>query len=753
MERRNDQFEIIFDDIRAFLPRMIDACIQMERRLYGELNSESWREFGEIVEGIDDLYKTLSTIQKEFEHNEQYSLWASEIGRLKINTSDYFQLLNACMDVEDYVGASDILRYEFVPLFEKLSNVIGHSESERLQRFQANMNLIQHKFPSVYKTLHNNANQYIQCQHVYTSKGIPNLGVTGENGQTALMYSSYNPIDEADRWSESLRSKMEGKSDIFIYGFGLGYHIASHARNYPDHRLYVYEPNIHVLLAALYVIDLQMLLEHWNIVDFYVGSSKQEVDEMIYRYLKFMKGEAEIVTLPSYYRLFPTALEQFSADSQRLILNYHSAIRVYDKFGWEWLTNSIYNLPSTLYSPSISQLQDRFEGLTAVVIGAGPSLAKDIEWVKKLHHSALIIAAGTTIQSLLHFGVEPHLIVSMDGSEKNYEAFQGLSIQHIPLLYTPTVQYRIIDEMKDRLLHVHFSNDLVTKNLMQIDDRDPVFPPNHSVTGTAIRFASYIGCKEIVLVGQDLSYPSNELYAPGARHFSTSFINQMMENAELTVENVQGNLNRTDYSMKGTLSDIEELISLYPSVKFINTSQVGAKIKGTGGELLEDVVTRLEKKDSQLNEFLQGLQQLDGYEQERVHNVYDRLKQMQGQLQTCSEQLERIVQQINAAEKQSRLNPNKCIAAFQSIDRDWKAVIAGEPFKTFFHNLFRNALNDFERDLPELTNENNLIRKSKLANTILKPLVTKFVERIPDISEVVDEGVRRLDAKKLQVNA
>ena len=68
--------------------------------------------------------------------------------------------------------------------------------------------------------------------------------------------------------------------------------------------------------------------------------------------------------------------------------------------------------------------------------------------LKKLKKHALIIAAGSSTQALLKNGITPHLIISMDGSEPNYRAFKNLNLKGVPLLFSPIIKYKILDEVE-----------------------------------------------------------------------------------------------------------------------------------------------------------------------------------------------------------------------------------------------------------------------------------------------------------------
>ncbi|WP_162848597.1 6-hydroxymethylpterin diphosphokinase MptE-like protein [Paenibacillus nanensis] len=748
MDQRVMEVEDTLDQVREFMPKLIQACDSVEQLLYKPVTESTWQQFGEIVEGMDDLYRTLNAIYSETNTIKSYKALAISIEQTVLALSENFQLLNNCMDDDNYTGASDIIRFELIPLFQQLTCILGDERTVVEQRFYRNMTFLKSAFPDVYKVLENekqdNSNYQITCSH----NGCPNIGMVDDNDRLIYLYSQYDPVSEAERWSMKISANAGEKTYVLMYGLGLGYHAEAYSKAFPEHRLTIYEPDKHLLLTAMQRIDLRKLFDRLNIDHFVVGNEAVQRKRLFYRFLRYMKGTPDIVAVPLYYRINKSDMEQFSSDAQTTILHYQGEVQIYDKFGWEWMTNSVYNMGATLVSPSILGLKNKFEGLPAVIVGAGPSLAEDIEVLRKLKDHALIIAAGTTIQSMLHFGIEPHLIVSMDGSEANYRAFKNLNINHIPLLYTPMVKYKIIDDHPDLLLNVHFTNDFVTKYLMDLDGTDPVFPPNNSVSGTAIQAAIYMGCKEIIFTGQDFSYPGGDLYAPGARHFSKEESNSIVSRSELYIENVQGEQNRTTYSMKSTLADIENLLSHYtPDIRFVNTSKQGAKIKHTEWESLQHVWERYNEKHVNPDFFVREMEKIEKHPGERVAEIRARFKKLPNEIKECRDLLKDIEKLIETTVVTSRQNQEKCRKAFVAIDTKWKQVVASVPFKALFFTLFKNLLHQFERDLPELFEETNWIRKSELAQEIMKPLIQEMLSRMPELLSIVEEGLRRVEAR------
>src|SRR5690606_2626315 len=80
----------------------------------------------------------------------------------------------------------------------------------------------------------------------------------------------------------------------------------------------------------------------------------------------------------------------------------------------------------------------------------------------------------------------------------------------------------------------------------------------------------------------------NQYYSKGAKHLDQNQLEVVVHTSSLSVENVSGGMNTTNLSMISALEDTEQLIQELDDIKFINTSSLGAKIKGADFMRIED---------------------------------------------------------------------------------------------------------------------------------------------------------------------
>ncbi|GGG84507.1 motility associated factor glycosyltransferase family protein [Paenibacillus radicis (ex Gao et al. 2016)] len=737
--------------IRKFMPQLADASLEVSKLLFEPLDEQGWLQFADVVEGIDDLYRTLSEMQERHKESNNFDPLKDCIAQSLQSIAKHFGSMNQYMDIDDHGSAGDIIRYELIPVFRRLALALGDSNDVNRQRFQTNMKFLEKKYPNIYNQIKEETKGTVY-QLSYANNGSPIAYLLNEQAEPVYLNSQFNPENEAAYWADTLREHVDKKSKIIFYGLGLGYEVERYAQIYPNHVLFIYEPDINALLMMMGCVNLQRLFSRLSVIHFIVGHSKSAVDELMDSFHRFSYGEAEIVALPFYLKSRKVEIDQFAGKVRSSITKDANFIYNYKLNGFNWAKNIMYNFSNIIATPSIAGLKNRLSGMTAVIVGAGPSLESDIEQLRQLKKHAIIIAAGTTTQSLLHYGIEPHLIVSIDGSEANYRAFQHLDIRHIPFVFSPMLNYSIADDRGELSAHLFLKSDITANHFMSLTNDDPIFSTTHSVTGTAIQTAIYMGCEEIVFAGQDLSYYNYKLYAQGAKHVTEEQVKAEVDSANLLVENVKGTVNRTHSGLRQTLEDIENLISTYTSTRFINTTAMGAVIKHTVWESMESVVLRLQNREVSSHVLINEMKALKRHEEKRITALNNELIELPEQMRNCQRGLKKVKDQINSLSRLSKTNEQECMKVIHSIDQDWEVITNSSPFKGLFLKANRGEMKIFEASLSRLILSTTLQQQVDFYLDCMMPLIAAMLNLSNDLSNVIAESRARMDKTLQKLN-
>lgn len=185
-----------------------------------------------------------------------------------------------------------------------------------------------------------------------------------------------------------------------------------------------------------------------------------------------------------------------------------------------WENNYRKNLPRLSKTVGVKKLFNRFKGLPAVLVGAGPSLDKNVHFLPHIKGKAVIISCDAALKVLQRHSVMPDIVVNLDPQQTVLNFFDGVETRNLTLV-APTIAFpQLCDEWRGNLFFYNkHAPDIPA--LAQISARHAdigALTPGGTVLSIAFDLAFKMGADPIAFIGQDLSYPSRNAYASGT-HF------------------------------------------------------------------------------------------------------------------------------------------------------------------------------------------------------------------------------------------
>jgi hypothetical protein len=438
--------------------------------------------------------------------------------------------------------------------------------------------------------------------------GLPTASATDEQGRRVYLHSRHDPAAEAERLVANIR--LEGYHCFVLNGLGLGYHLkALHKRTRGEALLLVTEPSLDVLAAALFSVDLSEVLDS----DRCVFLTRLDKD-YVYRRLEphgttIMLG-TQFVSHPPSERLagaFQQAARAAMADyityARMCLVTVVANSRITCR-------NVACNLPTYLSTPPIDTLRGRFAGYPAIIVSAGPSLARNIDRLAALQDRAILVAVQTTLKPLLARGIRPHFVTSLDFHEVSKNFFEGLSaeaVADVHLVAEPKATWHVIDTYRAyggmiSLLDNSFARQCVGDDLAARDG----LRAGATVAHLAFYLAEYMGCDPILFVGQDLGYSDNTYYTPGVaihetwrpelNRFNTIEMKEWeriarSRNILRKIRDIHGQEIYTDEQMFTYLQQFEKDFAASPA-RLIDATEGGARKAGTTVMTLTDAAAQ-----------------------------------------------------------------------------------------------------------------------------------------------------------------
>ncbi|MDN4066443.1 DUF115 domain-containing protein [Paenibacillus vini] len=610
----------------------------------------------------------------------------------------------------------------------------------------SNLKLISEKYSHVYNLLQSQVDMELEKKLVMDN-GLGNVVFFPGTSEEFYLYEREDTLFEFASWIQSLEPQFLQHDHVLLFGLGLGYHLRLLLEHYPNKWVYVYEPNINMFITSLKSENFFGLLDHPNVKALAVGSSLEQKRQLIYPICSLAQGSCAFTGIPSYTNQLAREIQCFKDEIPSLVEEYKVNQNTLIQFKDVWMRNRLNHLVTNLITPSLSKMKGVFSGLSAVIVGSGPSLQLDIDSIAKLKDRCFIIAAGSSVQALLHKGVSPHVVVTVDGGDVMENIFLTPESLNIPMIYTPTTNYNVTDKVNALKVHAFTDTDPITNYFMGEEDDTPVFRSLASVTGVSIQAAIYLGCELIIFAGQDFSFPQEKHYSEGVNHIESQHAQATVASASLFVENVNEGWNRTTLPYKVLQKKVEEVISWYPGVRFINTSKIGAKIVGTEWVTIEQLDQILDPSLKSSSESIQNeLINVDfSINSLRTKQIVTRLSNISDEFQSVSQGLRDIKNQLRKLPELSRRNPIRCSNSMATIEEMWSSIVNSKSFNILIEPLIPAELQFFDNHLSLIVEEQNIIQKSKYFEMYLGKLVEEIIAAIQKLEALLIDAIHRVN--------
>ncbi|WP_019153836.1 motility associated factor glycosyltransferase family protein [Robertmurraya massiliosenegalensis] len=382
------------------------------------------------------------------------------------------------------------------------------------------------------------------------------------------IYSKYDPIKDAKKFIES--QIEDNVKEYYLFGFGLGYHALALIALEPDKPIYIVESDMNMLRMALDRIDLRKLLSRSNI--------KFITHQNLHEYIHSYDDSTSKLIIPGAW------LNALSKDHplKELLQDIKMKKITYERFSQRMKENFQHNIKQ--YDLDFDVFIEKFSGLKAVLVSAGPSLEDNIGYLKQLKDRYFIFSVGSALRVLLNSGVIPNAVIVTDPQDALFDQLSGLNWMG-PLVFLPTANSRAVEAHKG-LKVIAFQNGYLLSEKYVRSRNLSLVETGGSVATTGLDLLIRMGFTEIVFFGQDLAMPNMQSHAEGSN--SKSKIVTDLNLIEVIAND--GTVVKTKNNLNLYRKWIEKKIKETPMVAYKNTAYQGAKITGAPYVAAEDII-------------------------------------------------------------------------------------------------------------------------------------------------------------------
>lgn len=457
-----------------------------------------------------------------------------------------------------------------------------------------NLNFLTERFPLLWQAIKPLEGKVFPSIEVITARnGGPTLKVEN-NGRTLYLHSSYNPEAEAERYIAQFTG-VDQYHHVFFFGVGLGYHIEAFMRKFPNIEYTIYEPVPEILSTYLSTRSLTVLPTK-QLKNFYVEASPANRPLLLKDFIDFTDGNVLFIALPSYEQAFPELTKAFIDSFQKMLATKRTNLQATTAYQWKWTLNSIRNFKYLLETPNILREKNRFKGMPALIVAAGPSLMDEIENIRRIKEKGLayIFSAGSGLVPLLNNGIYPDAATSYDPNNFDgvYKQVFAKKITSIPLIFGSTVGISL-QKYPGPMAHMINSLDTVAPYYLRLKNGEEMQTFNDSTTISVVlvQLLKFLGFNPLIFVGQNLAFRGEYRYAGGIPYYKPE-LNDYWRKKAIPVESVDGENIYTTEDYNRMRNELQRVIASFREGEFINTTKGGAKIEGTTFTPLAEVIAQ-----------------------------------------------------------------------------------------------------------------------------------------------------------------
>ncbi|WP_099190212.1 motility associated factor glycosyltransferase family protein [Tepidibacter mesophilus] len=407
--------------------------------------------------------------------------------------------------------------------------------------------------------------------------------------KTRYINSKYSPKKEAYRFIENI-GEYNGESVFVIFGMGPGYHILKLFDLLTENnKIIIIEPSIEVFKKAISINDFTKLIKSKNIY-FCIGMDINKVKKAFKDFVSVNDlSNISFLTFSQCDKIYEKFYLETVKELKYSVIYNKVEANTTNYFSYEFNQNLFENIDSITHGNEIQKLKDIFAEKPAIIVSAGPSLDKNIKYLKKAQDKSVIITGGRTLKALLENNIIPDIIVSVDPGEMAYDVIKD-SLKHkhskISLVTTVISNSKVMKNHKGKQIYINcpetigLINDITDKYM-------DVISMGGSVANACFSLGDYMGCNPLILVGQDLAFTEGKSHAENSK---TEGSNNKSEELHLEVEDIYGAKVFTSFPLYTYLKWFENYIESIPNKTVIDATEGGAKIKGTNILTLNETI-------------------------------------------------------------------------------------------------------------------------------------------------------------------
>ncbi|WP_252255055.1 6-hydroxymethylpterin diphosphokinase MptE-like protein [Clostridium sp. ZBS12] len=574
--------------------------------------------------------------------------------------------------------------------------------------------------------------------NIETSKDNNKIIKIKKDNKVLYLGSKYNVNRDIENFKLNINEIRED-SIIIVWGFGTGEHILELLKEVSiSNKILIIEPDEKVLVENILSNTVEQIFNDDRI--FILNYKKENIKNFLSENIRGTEvNSTKIVEYANYHKIYNEEYSEFLEAILEFTNNTAIAISTSLGFSKQFFKCFTRNIKQIIKSTVINELKYKFKNMPAIVVSAGPSLEKNIHLLKDVQDKFIIITGGRTLKTLLDEGIRPDFVCSIDPGDGSYKVIEKVLDSDVPLVFSEVSNYKMLEEYKGNKI---FFEDMdfhdITYDL--VGKKADGLWQGGSVAHICISLAAYLGCNNIIFVGQDLAYTNNKYHADSASVNNNNSIEK--DDEYIYVDDIYGEKVPTTIQLDFYRKNIEEMILEYKEVTFINSTEGGANIEGTLVKPLKDSIEEYAYNESIDKNIEDILNKQISVDKELVYNnVGKLLKAIKIIEEICKEGLVYTPRMYKYYDKNIILDINYILKQLDKVDSKLnKELEKSQSLKKLYAPLVAKIMiSDTFKEKPGESENDTGKRLALKSETIYKGLLNIMKEAKIEFEEVKKE--------------
>lgn len=454
-----------------------------------------------------------------------------------------------------------------------------------------------------------------------------------------------------DIWLNNVLKDVKFNTKIFVYGIGnISFIRGLFERTGEDNTIIIHEPNFSILREIMERVDITDILGNKRcilVMGNCLGDSLRNTYELFINYTDCFNYI--LITSMNYNSIFEDDYKDYIHGIDLAFSTIASNYKFYSNSGKHINRNVFKNVKYILNSKSLTSFNKLVnKDVPAILVAAGPSLTKNIKYLKDAKGKAIIICIDAAMRALARENITPDLCVTVDFNKELGHFDEGDS-NMVPMICSIISTPTFIEQNKAVKLFYKectpYINEYFEDNNIPFD----ILPTGGTVANNALSAAIHMGCKNIIIIGQDLAYTNNQTHAAGTVKGDSHTVDAV--EGLSYIEDLEGNEIATCGEFILYKQWIEETVEARKDVHFINATEGGAGIKGCEHITLKEAIDKYCKEEVNVNELLNNTEELFTDEQREgfikfICSIPDAIKKVEKDALTGKNNYDKMLKMI-----------------------------------------------------------------------------------------------------------